>query len=65
MNSFERFDEAKLPYKDEFYNMLNDNHISDKNYGPALKIWKEFEMKNIRECHDLYLKTDAFLLADV
>ena len=28
-------------------------------------IWKEFEMKTIGEYHDLYLKTDTTLLADV
>ena len=45
--------------------MLNDKYIGDKFYGPALKIWKEFEVKDMGKCHDLYLKTDVLLLADV
>lgn len=64
-NSFEKFHEAKLLYKEECYNMLNDKHIGDKIYGPALKIWKEFEVKNMGKCHDLYLKTNVLLLEEL
>ena len=47
MNSFERFEETKLPKKEGFYSLLNDKHIISKDYGHALKIWNEYVMKNI------------------
>ena len=31
----------------------------------AQKVWKEFEIKDLGEYHDLYVQTDTLLLADV
>ena len=42
--------------------MLTD---SDKEYEHALNIWTKIEMKTMKDYHDLYLKCDALLLADV
>ena len=64
MNGFEKFSE-KLPPKKDFYSKLNDCGITDKEYEHAERIWKEFEIKNFGEYHDLYLKSDVLLLADV
>ena len=36
MNSFEMFNQTKLPKKEDFYSTLNDKHISDKNYEHVL-----------------------------
>ena len=76
MNSFERFSEKKLPGKKCFYRSLIDGatvdksekldgHISNKEYLTCNKIWSKFNMKNMRDYHDHYLKKDALLLADV
>ena len=46
LNSFERFDETKLPNK-EALNTLNEKHIGGKGYEHALRIRNEFEMKNM------------------
>ena len=63
MSSFDKFNE-KLPKKD-FYSVLNNEHISDKDYTHAKNIWKTFNLKSMGEYHDLYLKSDILLLCDV
>lgn len=35
MDSFDKFDETELPIKDEFYSILNNEHISDDDYKHA------------------------------
>ena len=42
-----------------------DGHISDEDYLTCKKIWNEFNMKNMGDYHDHYLKKDVLLLADV
>ena len=64
MDSFDKFNE-KVPLKKEFYSLLNDEHISDKDYEHAQNVWNTFDLKNMGEYHDLYLKSDILLLADV
>ena len=39
--------------------------VSDKEYEHACKVWKEFGVKNMGEYHDLYLRMDVILLANV
>ena len=36
MDSFNRISEKKLPNKDDFYSILNDEHISDTQYVDAI-----------------------------
>ena len=64
MDSFEKFGES-LPKKEAFFSGLNNEPISDEDYEHAKHVWKEFEMPNMEEYHDVYLKTDVLLLADV
>ena len=65
MDSWKKFNEISLPPKKSFYSELNFEDISDKDYLHAQKVWKEFEIKNVGEYHDLYVQTDPLLLADV
>ncbi|MCG8571961.1 MAG: endonuclease VII domain-containing protein [Spirochaetes bacterium] len=65
MDSFSKFNNTKLPQKEHFYSLLTDEDISDDDYLHAQKVWNTFEIKNMGEYHDLYLKTDVNLLADV
>ena len=65
MSKIEKFSETQLPPKEDFYSKLNDCGVSDDDYNHAKKVWKEFGIKNLGECHDLYLQSDVLLLADV
>ena len=65
MDSFEKFDQMELPTKDQFYSILNDQHITNDEYDHAKKVWKAFNIETMGEYHDLYLKSDVLLLADV
>ena len=48
-----------------FFSPLKDCEISTKEYQRVCDVWKVFEIKNLGEYHDLYLKTDVLLLCDV
>ena len=37
MDSFEKFDQTELPTKDQFYSVLNDQHITNDEYDNAKK----------------------------
>ena len=65
VSSIDKFSETQLPPKTEFYSKLNDEDISDSDYQHALNVWNTFNCKTIRDYHDLYLKSDVLLLADV
>ena len=65
VSSIERLSETQLPPKSEFYSKLNDEDITEADYQHALKVWNTSNCKSIRDYHDLYLKSDVLLLADV
>ena len=65
VSSLDKLSETCLPPKDEFYSKLNDEDISDEDYQHAIKVWNKFGCKTIKDYHDLYLKSDVLLLADV
>ena len=55
----------ELPNKNTFYSSLTDSKISDEEYEVVLNVWNKFQMKTMKDCHDLYLKCDILLLADL
>ena len=65
MDSFEKFEESRLPNKEYFFSIMNNDHITDEDYQHAQNVWNEFGLSKMGEYHDLYLKSDILLLADV
>ena len=41
------------------------NGVGNEDYEHANRVWKEFGLKDLGEYHNLYLKTDVILLANV
>jgi hypothetical protein len=65
MNSWEKFDKTSLPPKGAFYSKLNNTHISDTEYEYAKSVWEKAGCKTMRDYHDIYLKINVLLLADI
>ena len=65
MDNWDRFEETSLPRIEKFYSNLNMSGVSDSDYEHACSVWREFRIKNMGEYHDLYLRTDVILLANV
>ena len=66
MDSFEKFEKkTQLPTKEDFYSILNNEHIKDEEYDHAKNVSSTFDLKNMGEYYDIYLKSDVLLLADV
>ena len=65
INSWDRSEETQLPPIDVFYSNLNMSLISEEDYQHAQRVWKEFGIHNLGDYHDLYLRTDVVLLANV
>lgn len=65
INSWLRYEETELPDSSKFYNKLTSQSISDEDYNHALKVWNAFNISNLGEYTDLYLKCDVLLLCDV
>ena len=61
---FKENSNKKRPDKNEFYGSLRSKEINDKKHQHVLKVWKKFGTKTM-DYHDLHLKHDVFLLADV
>ena len=65
VSSMEKLSETQLPPKEEFYSKLNGENITDDDYQYAINVWNTFNCQTIRDYHNLYLKSDVLLLADV
>ena len=66
MDNWERFDEKSLPDKrKKLYSSLNMKDIPHVDYKQAKRVYKEFKRKSLSVYHDLYIQSDALLLADV
>ena len=55
----------ELPSKENICSSLTDTKITDKEYEHVTNVWKIFEIKGMKDCHDFYLRCHILLLADV
>ena len=65
MDNINRFEETTLPPKEQFYSTLTEEQIKDQEYEHGQNVWQTFNIRNLKEYHNLYLLTDTLLLADV
>ena len=65
VSNLSKLSETQLPPKEEFYSKLDDADISEEDFYHAIRVWDTFNCKTLRDYHDLYLKSDVLLLADV
>jgi hypothetical protein len=65
MDSFDRFDEPQLPPIEAFHSLLKKEGISETDYAHAQNVFQQFNMTSLGSYHDLYIKADVLLLADV
>ena len=65
MDSWNRFSEISLPDKKDFYSCLSMANITDIDYRHVTRLFKEFEMNNLGDYHDLYAQSYTLLLADI
>ena len=49
-----------MPEREEFYSNLNMEYITDADYMHAKRACKDFDIKDLGEYHDLFLKSDHY-----
>ena len=65
MDGWSRFNEESLLPKEAFYSKLTGKGITDGDYAHGKSVWEAFGCTSLGDYHDLYLRTDVLLLADV
>ena len=64
MSSWDKFKESLHPIE-AFYRELNMSKFSGNDYQHVQLVWKEFGIHNLGDYHNLYLRTNVILLANV
>lgn len=54
-----------LPGREHFYNRMTQEHISESDYDHAKRVWDAGQCLTFQHYHDLYLRSDVILLAEV
>ena len=65
MDGWNKFNEKVLPSKESFYSSLTMEDISETDYTHAKNAFKKININNLGEYHDLYVRSDTLLLADI
>ena len=65
IDEWDKFNEKVLPGKESFYSNLTLENIRETDYAHANNVFKKFNINNLSEYHDLYVRSDTLLLADI
>ena len=65
IDEWDKFNEKVLPGKESFYSNLTLENISEIDYAHASNVFKKFNINNLGEYHDLYVRSDTLLLVDI
>ena len=65
IDEWDKFNEKILPGKESFYSNLTLGNISEIDYAHANNVFKKFNINNLGEYHDLYVRSDTLLLANI
>ena len=65
IDEWDKFNEKIIPSKELFYSNLTSENISEVDYMHANNVFKIFELNNLGDYHDLYVRSDTLSLADV
>ena len=65
IDEWDKFNEKIIPSKESFYSNLTLENISETDYACANNVFKKFNINNLDEYHDLFVRSDALLLADI
>ena len=65
IDGWDKFDEKIIPSKVLFNSNLTLENISETDYAHANNVFKKFNINNLGEYHDLYIRSDTLLLADI
>ena len=64
VDSFDKFFETKFPPRSAFYNRLNNKTISEQEYNEVKSLYDKYCVC-FKDYHDIYLRGDVVLLAEV
>ena len=62
MDGWNKFNES---FNESFYSSLTMEDISETDYAHANNVFKKFNLNNLGEYHDLYVRSDTLLLAGI
>ena len=65
MDGWNKFNEKVLPCMESFYSSLTMENISETDYVHANNVCKKININNLGQYHDLYVRSDTLLLADI
>ncbi|XP_023310398.1 uncharacterized protein LOC111691573 [Anoplophora glabripennis] len=65
LTDINKLNKSELPTKDEFYDKLNETHITDNECERAQKTWNMVNCQSLGDYSDIYLKSDVLILCDV